>query len=115
MRSWQEGTSCGKLPWKLTPQTVRGIWKDVGNDINPRWHGGEPGICYRKALHSIKASQTMVTGGRTTAASSAEVSKLPSRGAYIDPQRWGLAGTWRLGSSCTTGTVYDRKHSAQGL
>lgn len=25
----------------LLPQTVSGIWQAIGNDINPRWHGGK--------------------------------------------------------------------------
>lgn len=81
----------------LLPQTVSGIWQAIGNDINPCWHGGKPRVCYRKALHSVKASKTMATEGRTTAALSAEVPKLRSRCTYTVPRWWGAGRDMETG------------------
>lgn len=95
--------------WSATMETnspaVRGIWKDINNDINPRWHEGKPRICYRKALHSMKASKSMATGGRTIAALSAELSKLQSRCTYTTLQRWGA------GRDMETGQLMHNRYS----
>lgn len=61
---------CGQF----APQVVRGIWKSTGNGINPPGTGKALEFHYSEALCPRKASKTMATGDKTTAASSAEVS-----------------------------------------